>query len=147
MKSASAVVSHIRTQPHICLELFWLVNGARSVQVSLHFFTAGCVIMTRILVKNVLMLDLFQLLPSQDFNWWCGLLWCFYQLFEHSIWRHPFTQSKWCNATFLQIWWRNKVLILDFHFCLNYSFKCTVGFFWFYLRKCLKHACYILQKK
>ncbi len=39
---------------------------------------------------------------------WCGLLWCFYQLFGLSFWRHPFTAedplpSKWCNAKFLQI--------------------------------------------
>ncbi len=39
---------------------------------------------------------------------WCGLLWCFYQLFGLSFWWHPFTVevpllSKWCNATFLQI--------------------------------------------
>ncbi len=38
----------------------------------------------------------------------CGLLWCFYQLFRLSFWRHPFTAehpllSKRCNATFLQI--------------------------------------------
>ncbi len=38
---------------------------------------------------------------------WSGL-WCFYQLFRLSFWRHPFTAedpllSKWCNATFLQI--------------------------------------------
>ncbi len=92
------------------------------------------------------MLDLFlrnmQLLASQDINWWtgvvwitCGLLWCFYQLFGLSFWRHPFTAedpllSKWCNATFLQIWWRNKLIyILDelrvstVSFLVNYSFK------------------------
>ncbi len=23
----------------------------------------------------------------------CGLLWCFYQQFELSFWRHPFTQQ------------------------------------------------------
>ncbi len=35
---------------------------------------------------------------TQDINWWigvvwipCGLLWCFYQLFGLSFWRHPFT--------------------------------------------------------
>ncbi len=38
---------------------------------------------------------------------WCGL-WCFYQLFGLSFWRHPFTEedplvSKWYNAKFLQI--------------------------------------------
>ncbi len=37
----------------------------------------------------------------------CGLLWCFYQLFWLSLWRHPFTSedwlvSKWCNAKCLQ---------------------------------------------
>ncbi len=53
-------------------------------------------------VKNILMMDLFftntQLLSSEDINWWtgvvwitCGLLWCFYQLFGLSFWRHPFT--------------------------------------------------------
>ncbi len=30
-------------------------------------------------VKNILMLDLFQLLSSPDVNWWTGVLWCFYQ--------------------------------------------------------------------
>ncbi len=35
------------------------------------------------------------------------LLWCFYQLYGLSFWRHPFTAehpllSKWCNTTFLQ---------------------------------------------
>ncbi len=39
---------------------------------------------------------------------WCGLLWCLYQMFGLSFWRHPFTAenqlvSKWCNATFFQI--------------------------------------------
>ncbi len=36
-------------------------------------------------------------------------MWCSYQLLELSFWRHPFTAedpllSKWCNATFLQIY-------------------------------------------
>ncbi len=69
--------------------------------------------------KNTLIMNLFltntQLFTSQDVNWWtgviwitCGLLWCFYQLFGLSFWRHPFTAeepsvSKWYNATFLQI--------------------------------------------
>ncbi len=69
-------------------------------------------------------MDLFvsntQLFTSQDINWWtevvwitCVLLWCFYQLFELSFWQHPFTAedplvSKWCKATFLQIWYHAK---------------------------------------
>ncbi len=58
-------------------------------------------------------MDLFltnmQLFTSQDVNWWtgvvwitCGLLWCFYQMFGLSFWRHPLT-SKWCNAIIFQI--------------------------------------------
>ncbi len=51
-------------------------------------------------------------LQHMTFNWWtgvvwitCGLLWCFYQLFGLSFWRHPFTaedplMSKWCIAKF-----------------------------------------------
>ncbi len=69
----------------------------------------------------------------------CGLLWCFYQLFGLSFWRHPFTAGdplvcNWCNAKFIKIWWWNKLIyILDglrvsafspnFHFRVNYSFK------------------------
>ncbi len=45
----------------------------------------------------------------------CGFLWCFYQLFGLSFWRHPFTAehplvSKWCNAKFHQFFsdeWTN----------------------------------------
>ncbi len=48
---------------------------------------------------------------------WCGLLWCFYQLFGLSFWRHPFTAEhplvrKWWNVTFLQTWWRNKFIYI-----------------------------------
>ncbi len=82
---------------------------------------------------------------------WCGLLWCFYQLFGLSFWRHPFTAEhpllrQWCNATFLQIWWRNKLIyILDglrmsyfqqiFIFFVNYSFKAKIQ----RLPACAKH--------
>ncbi len=38
----------------------------------------------------------------------CGLLWCSYQLFGLSFWRHPFTAEdplvrKWFNAKFLKV--------------------------------------------
>ncbi len=42
----------------------------------------------------------------------CGLLWCFYQLFGLSFWRHPFTAedplvNKWCKAQmYLYIGWK-----------------------------------------
>ncbi len=67
---------------------------------------------------------MFQLLSSPDVNWWtgvvwitCGLLWCFYQLFGLSFWRHPFTAEHpllrhWCSDTFLQTWWRNKLILI-----------------------------------
>ncbi len=76
--------------------------------------------------KHLLMMDLLQLLSSPDVIWWtrmvwvtCGLLWCIYQQFGLSLWRHPFTAKHpllrhWCRDTFLQIWWRNKLIyILD----------------------------------
>ncbi len=84
-------------------------------------------------------------------NWWtgvvwitCGLLWCFYQLFKLSFWRHPFTAedsllSKGCNTTFLQICFleltnssnilhglRVRKCSANFHFCVNYSFSVCV---------------------
>ncbi len=49
---------------------------------------------------------------------WSGVDYCdVYQLSGLSFWRHPFTAadpllSKWCNATFLQIWWRNKLIYI-----------------------------------
>ncbi len=72
-------------------------------------------------LKIYLFLTNTHILSSQmltDGLEWCVLL-CCYQLFGLSFWRHPFTaehplMSKWCDATFLQIWWRNKlILILD----------------------------------
>ncbi len=57
---------------------------------------------------------------------WCGLLWCFYQLFGLSFWRHPFTAedplvSKWCSAKLFQICldedfllWRHSYLLTSF---------------------------------
>ncbi len=56
-----------------------------------------------------------------------------------SFWRLPFTaehplMNKWCDATFLQIWWRNKLILIfngppdnfvltHVHFWMNYSLK------------------------
>ncbi len=60
---------------------------------------------------------------------------CFYQLFGLSFWRHPFTAedplvSKWCNATFLQIWWGTKLIyILDdegMYIFSKFSFLCEM---------------------
>ncbi len=116
-------------------------------QQEMHFYTGGNIIMDYgFKLKMYLFLTNTYILSSQDVNWWtgvvwitCGLLWCFYQLFGLSFWRHPFTAedpllSKWCNATFFQIWWRNKLIyILDslsvstfsanFHFGVNNSFN------------------------
>ncbi len=87
---------------------FSLVNSAWSVHISLLIQTRleKSILWTedlyfswkqRFKVKNVLM-NLFlanrQLFTSKDLIDWqesCGLLWCFYQLFGLSLWRHPFT--------------------------------------------------------
>ncbi len=98
-------------------------------------------------LKNVLMMDLFELLSSPDVNWWigvvwitCGLLWCFYQLFGLSFWRHPFTAEHpllrhWCSDISTNLmkkqthpnlrWSEGEHIFSRFDFCLNYSFKHT----------------------
>ncbi len=66
----------------------------------------------------------------------CGLLWCFYQLFGLSFWRHPFTAE---DPLFL---WRNKLIyILDdlrvSTFAANFHFwvkkKSLFNFSWMYI--------------
>ncbi len=69
---------------------------------------------TQILDKNILMMDLFLTKVLFHFRWctgvvWiiCGLLWCFYHLFDsHSDGTHSLQSihwwAKWWNDTFLQ---------------------------------------------
>ncbi len=97
-----------------CFGLFWLV---KLCLICAFLFSPDLDEITFSLDKTILCMFLtnMQLFISQDINWWtsvvwitCGLLWCFYQLFGLSFWRHPFTAEdplvrKWCNATFLQI--------------------------------------------
>ncbi len=84
------------------------------------FFTGGSLIIDYWL-KSVLMKNLFlsnmQLFTSQDINWWSGVdyVWIIVMFRSHSdgTHSHPLV-SKWCKSTFLQIWWRNKLIyILD----------------------------------
>ncbi len=42
---------------------------------------------------------------------WCGLLWCFYQLFGLLFWRHPFT----ADDPLLSKWWSDEFLQIDSH--------------------------------
>ncbi len=137
MKKVHILPSHIKIHPHICLELFWNAFACKRCLICVYFspdsdettFSLKKAILwiedshfswkQWIEVKNVLMMNLFNKIyiffTSQDVTWWigvvwvtCGLLWCFYQLFGHLFWRHPFTAedpllSKWCNAKFHQI--------------------------------------------
>ncbi len=94
-----------------------------------------------------LFLTVTQLLASQDVNWWtgvvlitCGLLWCFYQLFGLSFWRHPFTAEDHCWANYVMLhfsksdedshtswmaFWTKfwSKFSAMFHFGVSYSFK------------------------
>ncbi len=76
---------------------------------------------------------------SQHVNWWtgvvwisCGLLWCFYQLFGLSYWRHPFTAedpllSKWWKMLHSpNLWWRN-------------SFSSWMAWEWVHFRQHFQH--------
>ncbi len=78
-------------------------------------------------------------------DWSRGLLWCFYHLFGLSFWRHPFTAedpllSKWCNATFLQIWWRNKLI-----YCTSWM-TCRWVHFQQSLQSIVKNSLLVIKK-
>ncbi len=153
--------SRFKIYPYICLEQFWTVLACKRCLICADFpldsedallwSMESYFIQNRWFeIKNVLMVDLFLTNTAFLFTTckvdrrgvvWitCGLLWCFYQLFGLSFCRHPFTAeeqfvSKWCNATFHQIWWRNKLILIlhdlkvstfsaNFHVYVNYSFK------------------------
>ncbi len=134
------VVSHIKIHTHICLELVSLVNCAWSVQISDQmtfsldktilliddlYFSNGLKLKTDLFRANT-QLSLRMLTDGLER---CGLLWCVYQLFGLSFRRHPFTAehpllSKWCNATFLQIWRRNKLISILDGLRIIFSFVC-----------------------
>ncbi len=107
-------------------EGFWILPWSQKMRIT------ALIIHTNPVHQLTHLYDLFitntQLLKS------CGLLWCFYQCLDsHSDGTHSLL-SKWCKATFLQIWWRNKLIhILDglrvskylanFYFGVNYTFN------------------------
>ncbi len=51
-----------------------------------------------ILVKNVLMLDLFHLLSSPDVNWWTGVVWIIV-MFLSAVWTLILTAPIHCRAS------------------------------------------------
>ncbi len=57
---------------------------------------------------------------------WCGLLWCFYQLFGLSFWRHPFTsiaeRVMITGCDWYQMW------------CFRRPYAVIIGqYFWFFM--------------
>ncbi len=146
MKSPSPVLSHIKIQPLICLELFWLESGdfsQDSEEITFPLETTLWIMDSYFSQKQwfeVKTTDLFltntQLLSSRDVNWWSGVDYCdvFISCLD-SFWRHPFTVehplvSKWYISPNL-FCWRNKLLFVlgdlrvntfsgIFHFWVNY---------------------------
>ncbi len=119
-------------------------------------FTGGRVIMDYGLIFELKTsyVDLFQLLSSPDVNWWTGvggLLWCFYQLFGLSFWRHPFTSiaetlmqwhitlhvfnQKKKNSTFCT-WWSAVITICNISFCFLSQSKFIGQKRWFFRGIC-----------
>ncbi len=96
----------MKIQPHICLELFWLVKAAWSVQISrliqtrplYHWRKYNYGLWTYIEVKNVLMMDLFELLSSPDVNWWTGVVWIIV-MFLSAVWTLILTAPIHCRAS------------------------------------------------
>ncbi len=109
-------------------------------QQEMDLFTGGSVIMTHIfafLKLKRLNHGFFFLMYMQQKCMWCGL-WCFYQPFALSFWRHPFTAeyllvSKWSNSKLLQICYDEEINSsvigwlqgewANFHVSMNYFFK------------------------
>ncbi len=115
-KSASAVVYHIKIQFRAVLSckrcLIWADFCPDSDQNTSSLEEE--ILWTRIWVINILMLDLFQLLSSPDVNWWTGVVWIIVMFLSdsHSDGTHSL-QSIHCWDTFLQTWWRNKLISDD----------------------------------
>ncbi len=91
------LLSHIKVQPCISLELFWLVNGAWSVQISLliqtiHFFHWRMQYYELWTLKTSWFLT-NTYLSSQDVNWWTGVVWIIVMLLSdsHSDGTHSLT--------------------------------------------------------
>ncbi len=85
--------------------LFLFVISAWSVQISLliqtrtlfHWRKCYYGLWTCMLV-NVLMLDLFQLLSSQDVNWWTGVV-CIIVMFLSAVWTLILTAPIHCRGS------------------------------------------------
>ncbi len=118
MKSPSPVLSHIKIQPLICLELFCLESGdfsQDSEEITFPLETTLWIMDSYFSQKQwfeVKTTDLFltntQLLSSQDVNWWTGVVWIIV-MFLSAVWTHSDgTHSLqrihwWASDTFLQI--------------------------------------------
>ncbi len=148
--------SHMKMHQHICFKLFWFVNAAWPVQISLliqtrplyHWRKQYFGWRTRILARsNGLKLKmswwicfrfcLLKMLTDVDIML-TGVVWIIV-MFLSAVWTLILTApihcrasicEKWCNATFLQIWWKTKIIyILDdlrmrkLSFWLKYSFN------------------------
>ncbi len=132
MLSLTSETRHIFVSSCVCKRC--LICADFSPDSDQNTFTGGRVIMDYgLLFRKEAMFKLsFSLHKTlTDGLEWCGLLWCFYQLFGLSFWRHPFTAEHW---TFLQTWWRNKLVYIsdglrvstfsgNWHILVIYSFK------------------------
>ncbi len=93
---------------------------------------------THILAK---MLDLLQLLSSQDVNWWTGVVWitCGLLWFLSAVWTLILTAPIHYRAsiaeTVMQCYISPNLMKKQTHLHLGFSFLaelCTVDIFWFY---------------
>ncbi len=78
----------------ICLDWFWTVLACKQCLMCAYFSPDSDETLEEALLWIIIILS------SQDVNLWtgvvwitCGLLWCFYQLFGLSFWRHHSLQS------------------------------------------------------
>ncbi len=136
-KSIPVVLSH----PNPLAYLFRTdVNGAWSVHICLLIQVRQLFFSEESNIKDRVLNFCFTKRWLTGVVWiTCRLMWCFYQLFELSFWRHPFTAedllvNKWCHATLHQIgfdketnsatyWMAWGWVSANFIFWVNYTFR------------------------
>ncbi len=70
----------------------------------------------------------------------------------YSFWRHPFTAEHplmrhWCSATFLQTWWRNKLIYISDELRVSDLFWVNYSFFWkFWMTKSDSEAPFVFTR-
>ncbi len=76
----------------------WILMWKTTADALFHWRKSYYGLWTHILVKNILMMDLLQLLSSPDVNWWTGVVWIIV-MFLPAVWTLILTAPIHCRAS------------------------------------------------